>query len=183
MPSKLSPVISNNDSIFPWYIVRELPVGVSGLLVAGIFSAAMSSISSSLNSVSTAFCNDFYKHYKPNIEDISLLKIARLATISTGIIGVLLALWMANSDIKSLWDQFYKFLGLFTGGLGGMFLLGMLTKKANAKGTLIGLVISGVLIWYVSVFTDINFLMYSFLGVTTCFVFGYLFSLIFKDEK
>jgi Na+/proline symporter len=183
MPNKLSPAISNNDSIFPWYIVRELPTGVSGLLVAGIFSAAMSSISSSLNSVSTAYCNDFHQHFRPKTTDRKLLKIARIATVLTGIAGVLLALWMANSNIKSLWDQFYRFLGLFTGGLGGMFLLGMLTKKANATGTLLGLVASAILIWYISVFTDINFLMYAFFGVSSCFVFGYVFSLIFKDKK
>lgn len=182
-PQLLSPVIANNDSVFPWYIVNQLPIGVSGLLIAGIFSAAMSSISSSLNSVSTAFCNDFYKHYRPEISDKKLLKIARWATIITGIAGVSFALWMANSDIKSLWDQFYKFLGLFTGGLGGMFLLGMLTKKANAKGTLLGLFVSGVTIWYVSSFTKINFLMYTFIGVFTCFVFGYLFSLVFKNQE
>lgn len=182
MPSKLSPAISNNDSIFPWYIVRELPMGVSGLLVAGIFSAAMSSISSSLNSVSTAYCNDFHLHYKPKTDDRKLLKIARIATMATGIFGVLLALWMANSEIKSLWDQFYRFLGLFTGGLGGMFLLGMLTKKANAKGTLIGLVVSALVIWYISVYTEISFLMYSFFGVASCFGFGYLFSLMVPNQ-
>lgn len=185
MPSKLSPAISNNDSIFPWYIVRELPVGVSGLLVAGIFSAAMSSISSSLNSVSTAYCNDFHLHFKPKVDDRKLLQIARIATMATGILGVLLALWMAGSNIKSLWDQFYRFLGLFTGGLGGMFLLGMLTKKANAKGTLLGLVVSALVIWYISAFTEISFLMYSFFGVASCFGFGYVFSLVFptKDNR
>jgi len=183
MPDKLSPAISNNDSIFPWYIVRELPVGVSGLLVAGIFSAAMSSISSSLNSVSTAYCNDFHKHYRPKTADKQLLKIARIATITTGVLGMLFALWMASSDIKSLWDQFYKFLGLFTGGLGGMFLLGMLTKKANAKGTLIGLVLSAITIFYISNYTDISFLMYAFFGMASCFVFGYIFSLIFSNRK
>ena len=183
MPSKLSPAISNNDSIFPWYIVRELPVGVSGLLVAGIFSAAMSSISSSLNSVSTAYCNDFHLHFKPKVDDRKLLKIARIATMVTGVLGVLLALWMAGSNIKSLWDQFYRFLGLFTGGLGGMFLLGMLTKKANSKGTLWGLVVSALVIWYVSAFTEISFLMYSFFGVASCFIFGYVFSLMFPDKE
>ena len=183
MPEKLSPAISNNDSIFPWYIVRELPVGVSGLLVAGIFSAAMSSISSSLNSVSTAYCNDFYKHYRPKTADKQLLKIARIATITTGVLGMIFALWMASSDIKSLWDQFYKVLGLFTGGLGGMFLLGMLTKKANSTGTLIGLVISAFVIFYISNYTDISFLMYAFFGLTSCFVFGYIFSLVFKNKN
>ncbi|MFD1614008.1 sodium:solute symporter family transporter [Gelatiniphilus marinus] len=183
MPNALSPAISNNDSIFPWYIVRELPIGVSGLLVAGIFSAAMSSISSSLNSVSTAYCNDFHSHFKPQVSDVKLLRIARFVTMLTGVLGVLLALWMASSNIKSLWDQFYRFLGLFTGGLGGMFLLGMLTKKANAKGTLLGLLVSAILIWYISVFTDISFLMYSFFGVASCFVFGYVFSLLWPTKQ
>lgn len=183
MPDRLSPSITNNDSIFPWYIVKELPTGVSGLLVAGIFSAAMSSISSSLNSVSTAFCSDFYKHFRPEIADLRLLRIARVATITTGILGVLFALWMASSNIKSLWDEFYRYLGLFTGGLGGMFLLGMLTKKANAKGTLIGFVFSGILIYYISNYTTINFLMYAFFGLVSCFVFGYVFSLIFKEKN
>ena len=183
MPNELSPAISNNDSIFPWYIVRELPIGVSGLLVAGIFSAAMSSISSSLNSVSTAYCNDFHAHFKPHVKDVKLLRIARLVTVITGVLGVLLALWMAGSNIKSLWDQFYRFLGLFTGGLGGMFLLGMLTKKAHATGTLLGLLVSAILIWYVSVFTEISFLMYSFIGVASCFGFGYMFSLIIPEKK
>ncbi|GGW26564.1 sodium:solute symporter family transporter [Arenibacter certesii] len=182
-PERLSPAISNNDSLFPWYIVKELPVGVSGLLIAGIFSAAMSSISSSLNSVSTAFCNDLYKRYNPKLSDIGMLKIARIVTVIVGIFGVLLALWMANSNIKSLWDQFYRFLGLFTGGLGGMFLLGMLTKRANSTGTLLGLVVSAILLWYISVYTSINFLMYSFVGVASCFGFGYMFSLFFKDKK
>lgn len=183
MPQKLSPAISNNDSLFPWYIVKELPVGISGLLIAGIFSAAMSTISSSLNSISTAFCNDLYKRFDPNVKDIKLLRVARIVTVFVGVFGVLLALWMAYSDIKSLWDQFYKFLGLFTGGLGGMFLLGMLTKRANAKGTLIGLVVSAAILWYVSVYTSINFLLYSFIGVASCFVFGYLFSLMFKNKE
>jgi SSS family transporter len=183
MPNALSPAISNNDSIFPWYIVRELPIGVSGLLVAGIFSAAMSSISSSLNSVSTAYCNDFHSHFKPNIPDLKLLRIARIVTMITGVLGVLLALWMASSNIKSLWDQFYKFLGLFTGGLGGMFLLGMLTKKANANGTLLGLLASAIIIWYISMFTEISFLMYSFFGVVSCFIFGYIFSIIFGKRS
>lgn len=182
-PEKLSPTISNNDSIFPWYIVRELPIGVSGLLVAGIFSAAMSSISSSLNSVSTAYCTDFHKHFNPRTADKNLLRIARIVTVSTGILGMIFALWMASSDIKSLWDQFYKFLGLFTGGLGGMFLLGMLTKKANSKGTLIGLILSAITIFYISNYTDISFLMYAFFGIVSCFVFGYFFSLVFKERN
>ncbi|MEZ4826067.1 MAG: hypothetical protein R3C61_07200 [Bacteroidia bacterium] len=59
----------------------------------------------------------------------------------------------------------------------------MLTKKANATGTLMGLVASALLIWYISVYTEINFLMYAFFGVLSCFGFGYVFSLVFKNKE
>ncbi|SDM70125.1 sodium:solute symporter family transporter [Kriegella aquimaris] len=183
MPAKLPMELSNNDSIFPLYIVNELPIGISGLLIAAVFSAAMSSISSSLNSVSTAFCNDFYKHFKPNTPDLKLLKIARITTLVIGFLGIILALWMAKSEIKSLWDQFLLFIGLLTAGLGGMFLLGVLTKKANAKGTLLGVLTSTLLLYYLSTATDIHILMYSFIGLVTCYLSGYIFSLIFTDKK
>lgn len=182
-PERLTPDLANIDAIFPWFIVTELPVGVSGLLIAGIFSAAMSSISSSLNSVSTAFCNDFYKRFVPGAPDTKLLKIARVATLITGLFGVLLALWMAHSNIKSLWDEFYRYLGLFTGGLGGMFLLGMLTKRANGIGTLVGLGLSAIITAVISAYTPISFLMFAFFGVVSCFGLGYIFSLIFTKKE
>ncbi|WP_417361696.1 sodium:solute symporter family transporter [Galbibacter sp.] len=185
-PEKLPPQINNNDSIFPWYIVHELPAGVSGFLIAGLFSAAMSSISSSLNSISTAFCNDFYQKIYPKTSDLKLLRIARITTLVIGIAGILFAFWMANSNIKSLWDQFYVVLGLITGGLGGMFLLGILTKRANAYGALIGVLVSVLVTWYVSQYTNVNFLFLSVVGIVSCYVPGYLFSFIFpqgKDKK
>ncbi|UGU17413.1 sodium/solute symporter [Sinomicrobium kalidii] len=178
-PERLPLDLSNGDSIFPWYIVHELPVGISGVLIAAIFSAAMSSISSSLNSTATVFCNDFYKRFVPDTADLKLLKIARAGTVIMGVLGLLLALWMANASIKSLWDQFFKFIGFLTGGLGGMFLLGILTKKANAPGTLTGVALSVLVTWYISLYTDIHFLMFSFVGVVTCYISGYLLSLVF----
>lgn len=182
-PERLVPNVSNNDSIFPWYIVNELPKGVSGLLIAAVFSAAMSSISSSLNSVSTAFCNDFYKRFKPKTSDLSLLRMARITTVVVGVLGILLALWMAVSDIKSLWDQFLLFIGLLTAGLGGMFLLGVVTKRANASGTLLGVLLSTLLLIYISIYTEIHILLYSFIGLVSCFISGYAFSFLLKGNK
>lgn len=182
-PERLPANLANNDSIFPWYIVNELPLGISGLLIAAIFSAAMSSISSSLNSVSTAFCNDFYKHFKPKSPDLKLLRIARITTLICGCLGMVLALWMANSNIKSLWDQFLLFIGLITAGLGGMFLLGMITKKANSKGTLIGVVVSTIALIFISLYTTLHILLYSFIGLVICFCVGYFFSLVFDDKS
>jgi SSS family solute:Na+ symporter len=176
-PEKLSSDISNNDSIFPYYIVNELPAGLSGLLIAGIFAAAMSSVSSSLNSISTSFCNDFFLPYNTGAKDQRVLKIAKVSTVIAGVLGLLLALWMSASNIKSLWDQFYKFLGFFTGGLGGVFLLGIFVKKATNFGAIAGLLISSLLVWCVSNYTDLSFLLYTFVGVLGCFVVGWVFSL------
>ena len=127
--------------------VSQLPTGVSGLLIAAIFSAAMSSLSSSINSGATAFCTDFYQRFKPEVDDLKILNTAKWATLVIGVAGTLFGLWMASSDVKSLWDEFAKVLGLFTGGLGGVFLLGMLTKRASGKGAVFGIIGSGLVQW------------------------------------
>ncbi len=181
-PSEVVPLLSNNDAIFPWFIVSQLPTGVSGLLIAAIFSAAMSTLSSSMNSGATAFCTDFYKRFKKDTTDLQLLKMARLSTVFLGIAGTLFGLWMATSDIKSLWDEFSKILGLFTGGLGGVFLLGMLFKKANGIGAVTGIVASGIVQWIVVEYTNLNLLMYTTTGLISCLLIGVLVSYIFPNR-
>jgi len=176
-PERLSEDVTSNDSIFPYYIINELPEGFSGLLIAGIFAAAMSSVSSSLNSISTAFCNDFYLAYNLKSSDKQLLKVAKGSTVLAGVLGLLLALWMSESNIKSLWDQFYRFLGFFTGGLGGVFLLGIFIKRANNLGAVSGLLFSSFVVWYTASYTELHFLMYTFVGGASCFLIGWLFSL------
>src|SRR5690606_35173768 len=111
-PDRLDVGLTNHDAIFPWYIVSELPQGVSGLLIAGIFSAAMSTLSSSMNSVSTAFITDFYQRFswgKASDE----LRMAKTATLVFGVIGTGFALLMGTMSIQSLWDQFQLYVGLF----------------------------------------------------------------------
>lgn len=182
-PSLVNYQLSSQDAIFPWYIVSELPPGLVGLLIAAIFAAAMSSLSSSLNSVSTALITDFYRRLAPKKEK-TLLFVAQMFTLVVGLIGTGLALVMATWGIASLWDQFNMILGLFTGGLGGVFILGIFTKKANAGGAIMGLLISALTQYYVSYFTNIHLLMYAFTGLVSCVAFGYLSSLLFgRSEK
>ena len=110
-PSALNNNFINNDAIFPWYIVSQLPSGVSGILIAAIFAAAMSSLSSSMNSGAASFSADVYDRYG-FVWNEDPLKIARWTTLCIGMMGILFALFMATADIKSLWDQFNKILGL-----------------------------------------------------------------------
>lgn len=183
-PELLNPVLEKTDAIFPWYIVNSLPQGISGLLIAAVFAASMSSLDSSMNSVATVITTDFFRRLRPLGSESAYLKLARSITIVIGIIGTALALLMATWGISSLWDHFNMIVGLFTGGLGGIFVLGIFSKKTNGAGALTGLFVSGILQYLVKEFTDAHLLMYAFTGMLSSVVIGYLASLFFgKEEK
>jgi SSS family solute:Na+ symporter len=181
-PSELNPAFENNDSIFPWYIASQLPAGISGLLIAGIFAAAMSTLSSSINSAATAYATDIHFRFGWNKKK-NELKIARWASLIIGVTGILFAFLMATMDVKSLWDEFNKILGLVLGGLGGLFLLGLTTRKANSIGALAGIVGCVIVQLIIMRTQQVHLLLYSTTGFVSCFVIGYLVSLIFKDKK
>jgi len=175
-PVMISPVISDPDAIFPWYIFSNMPAGLSGLLIAGIFAAAMSTLSSSMNSSATAYIIDI--HYRFGLsKNIKGLKIPRLATLIIGLAGIAFGMMMATWDIKSLWDEFQKILGLVLGGLGGLFLLGLLTNRANGAGAIIGILGSIIVQLIISQGQHIHLLLYAASGFISCFVIGYLASL------
>ncbi len=175
-PLLLNPAIPDPDAIFPWYIFTQMPPGVSGLLLAGIFAAAMSTLSSSMNSSATAYMVDI--HYRFGFsEDIKGLRLPRIATLVLGLAGILFALFMATWDIKSLWDEFQKILGLVLGGLGGLFLLGLLTKRANGAGAIAGIAGSILVQIWLSQGQHVHLLLYAATGFISCFVIGYITSL------
>lgn len=175
-PQEVNISHNNHDSIFPWYIVSQLPPGLAGLLIAGIFAAAMSSTEASMNSVATLLTTDFYKKIRRDAPAKVVLRFARLATLTIGILVTLIAMWMASQGIPSLWDQFNTILGLFTGCIGGVFLLGIFTSKANSTGALLGMLGSCLVQLWVYEYTAVNFLLYSFTGLASCVLLGYLFS-------
>lgn len=178
-PAELNPTFSNNDAIFPWYIASQLPAGISGLLIAGIFAAAMSSLSSSMNSAATAYATDFHFRFKWN-QKVSELSVARIATLVVGITGTLFAVFMATMDVKSLWDEFQKILGLVIGSLGGVFLLGILTKRVHSAAVLSGIAGSIVVQILVAMYEPVHLIVFSATGVISCFVIGYTASYLLK---
>jgi Na+/proline symporter len=152
------------------------------LLIAGIFAAAMSSLSSSMNSAATAYSTDI--HFRFNWSNkVGGLRVARIATLVIGLVGILFALMMATMDVKSLWDEFQKILGLLIGSLGGVFLLGILTKRANSPGVLIGIAVSIVVQVLVAIHEPVHLIAYAATGVVSCFLSGYLASLFFNTNK
>lgn len=181
-PEKLDPFAADLDGIFPWYIINSLPNGVSGILIAGLFSAAMSTLSSSMNSAATAFTTDFFERFSVRGK-LSSLRIAKWSTFVVGLGGTLFALWMSTSNIASLWDHFATLLGLFTGGLGGLFLLGILSRRAHGVGAIVGLVASSVIQYVVSSSTHLHLFLYAAIGLISCVVIGHVASLVIKDDS
>ena len=175
-PQNLAPSL-DTDAILSWFVVRELPMGAAGVVLAAIFAAAMSSLDSSINSMATVLVTDFYHRLKPDSTDRARLLLARLLTVMLGAFGTGCALLMATYPIKSLWDLFLALLGLLGGGLAGMFVLGIFTRRANSTGALIGFVCSTAILYYVQRYTEIHFFLYGGIGITTCASLGYLFSI------
>ncbi len=182
-PEQLTPALQKTDSIFPWFIATQLPVGVAGLVIAGLFAAAMSSLDSSMNSMATAMVTDWYRRFKPGLDDHHCLNVARWLTVLLGAFGTGTALYMAMSDIPSLWDLFTKVIGLLSGSLIGLFALGIFTRRANGVGGLIGAITSAVVLYLVQQYTPVHFFLYAFVGVVACFSVGYTASLVFPPGK
>src|SRR5690606_34586757 len=99
-PNQINIALDNQDNIFPWFIVSQLPVGLSGLLIAGIFAASMSSTEASMNSTATLLTTDFYKRWRPGITDRQTLYFARAVTLTLGIFVTCLSLYMAHAGVS-----------------------------------------------------------------------------------
>jgi SSS family transporter len=191
------------DRILPFFIAHQLPVGVRGALIAALFAATMSSIDSGINSITTTTIVDFYGGVlKRTYDRAAHLLLARIWTVIWGVIvtGAAIAAGMWGSTLLEMSN---KVSGLFCGPLLGIFLLGMLTKRANWQGALIGAAIgfgaalltafggplSAVLdprsmLHAVSAkMGEVTFLYYPTIGCGLTLAFGILFSLLFAPPR
>ncbi|MDZ7620442.1 MAG: sodium:solute symporter, partial [Patescibacteria group bacterium] len=176
-PDKLDPTFST-DQILPLFIAHELPIGVAGLVVAGIFAAAQSTISTSMNSTATTVVTDFLRPFGVLRSERAYLWAARALTLLLGCGGTLLGLWFVNPAIRSLWDQFLAVIGLFMGVLGGLFCLGMLTRRANGLGAAVGTVCGVTAMLLTARWTAVQGYLYAAIGIAVCFLTGYAASLL-----
>jgi SSS family transporter len=181
-PDKLDPSQAT-DSIFPAYIVQNLPVGIAGLVIAGVFAAAQSTVSGSLNSVVTAIMTDFYGRFGGKAKDAAALRLARVLTALLGAFATVCALVLATLNLASLWDAYSSLVGLAASGLAGLFALGIFTKRASGAGALCGAVASIAVLAYVQHYTRLHFFLYAATGMLTCFLVGWVCSLVFPSKK
>src|SRR5437660_4459618 len=175
----LTTKLASNDEIFPTFIVQRLPHGVSGLVIAAIFAAAMSNLSGSLNSLSSSTVLDFYKPLlRPDARAADLLKLSRWLTAAWGF--VLIGIAILARSWGSVFTTGLTIASLVYGPMLGAFLLGVLTKRANQLGVMCGMAFSLVfmLIVRIEFATAIAWTWYVLFGTIICFSVGYAVSLI-----
>ncbi|MBL4575768.1 MAG: sodium/solute symporter, partial [Opitutaceae bacterium] len=182
-PAELSPLLINNDSMVPFFIASQLPVGITGLIIAALFAASMSTLDSSMNSVATLVTVDFYKRFKKGVTDESCLRLAKWITVLVGVIGTGIALYMSRFDLMSLYVTFMGLMGLIGGGVGGVYMLGMFSRRANWQGVWIGAIFSLVLTLVIRQSTDVHALMYLPISVVSCLIVGYITSFAFPAPQ
>ncbi len=181
-PDRLAAGLAN-DAIFPYFIANELPRGVVGLIVAGLFAAAMGALSSILNSTAAVVVSDFQGTFQPAATEAQRLRVAKGTTLVCGLLGIGMASWLAAQNAASLWDEFMKLIALFGGGFSGVFALGLLSRRAHANGVLVGAVASIIVTWWVQHHTAANPFFHGFVAISSCMVIGYLASLILPARR
>lgn len=181
-PDHLNPLL-NVDSTFPQFIASELPVGITGLLIAGIFAASMSTLSSCINSVATLVSVDFYERYARNPSPATSVRLAEWMTVVGGLIGIGTALLLAMVDIQSALDKSFELAGLLGGGFAGCYGLGMFTKRANWQGAVVGVVASLIFTFIAWTLGLVHPVFYIMIAVSTCLVVGYGASYLFPPPQ
>jgi solute:Na+ symporter, SSS family len=161
------------DRVFPKFILEELPPGVTGLVIAGVFAAATSSISAVLNSLSTVTLSDFYSRLAGRS---ATTRQARLVTAVFGVLCTVLALYV--NRLGTILVASSKLIGFFGGTLVGVFLLGMLVKRAHGRGAFLGAVTGFVGVILLSALTPVSWMWYGVFSAALSFGSGLLFSLL-----
>ncbi len=174
---KLNPpasVFPRTDAIFPTFIVNFMPIGIRGLLISAILAAAMSNLSAALNSLSSTSVMDFYARIKPQSSEETRLKLSRLITVGWGIVLFGLALFARHGG--KVVEAGLSIASVAYGALLGAFLLGVLTRRANETGAMVGMSVGFLLNVYLWQFTHVPFTWYVALGSMATFTVGYGFS-------
>jgi SSS family solute:Na+ symporter len=184
LPPDLTP-----DQVMPHFVNTQVPPILTGALVAAVFAAAMSSLDSALNSLAAAHTVDFLTRFKPDVPEQRRLAFAKVVVVTAGVVGIVVGIYASRTGAPLI-DLILSFMGYFAGGLLGLFLLGMLTKRANGHDTFTGAIISTIVVLMVTEndfglpplydllgFTPIPLIWSTAVGLAVTCVVGYVVSL------
>lgn len=168
---------TRQDLIFATYITYELPAGVTGILLAAIFAAAQSTLSTGINSVATSWVLDIQSIINPKMSSERQTKIAQYISLGIGVLAIVVAIFLASGDIKSAYEWFNSFIGLALGALVGMFVLGAFSKKANTKGAIVAFIVSALVVIYLKYFVpSVSYWTYTMITIVISLVVGNIVS-------
>ncbi|MEG2035123.1 MAG: sodium/solute symporter [Mucinivorans sp.] len=181
-PATLDFAMPTGDSIFPFYIMNQLPVGIAGVMIAAIFAASMSTVSSNINSISTAFTVDIFSKLRPMATERARMLSARLSSVVCGVLGTGFALMMATWNVLSLFDWFNTILGLLTSGLGALFFMGIFFDRIKGRAAIVGFVLGTVAVIVMSRYTNVSFLLYGLIGMLITIAISFVLSYILPEQ-
>jgi len=181
-PDKLDPGVPN-DAILPFFVFHEMPAGVAGLVVAGVFGAAQSTLSSSLNSIAACYVVDFHRLFRPQTTDQRAMRVGQTVIVIVGLIGTAVALALTLFEIESLWETFINVLGLFGGAIAGLFVLGLFTVRTTAAGALAGAISGFAAALGIYLVRPATGFVYASVSLGICLLVGYLVSLPGSERR
>ena len=185
------PPAAQQDQIFASWIAFELPVGVTGLLLAAIYAAAQSTLSTGLNSVASSWTLDIQERLsKKQLSFEKQTKIGQYVSLVVGIFSIVVAMVLANGGVKSAYEWFNGFMGLVLGILIGTFILGAFTKVANTFGAVLAFIAASAVMIFIKygvpvVAPDVTISIwsYSIISIAISLVVGIPASIIWRKVK
>jgi Na+/proline symporter len=169
---------NDTNYVFPTFVLTRLPPGVVGLILVAIFAAAMSTVESELNALSTATVVDFYRRYvRRDAADRHYLRVSRVATLFWGTFATVCALYMGR--LGSAVEAVNRIGSYFYGPILGVFILAVGTKRANGHGAFVGVALGILAVQLTMRFSAVSFLYYNLVGAAVAVAAGYAVSLVF----
>ena len=129
------------DAVFPYFIMSELPVGVVGLIIAALMAAAISSLDSDLNCLAAVGVDDYYKRFKPDSTDEQRVRFGKLIVVLSGIGAIIVASVYVSAGNTGVLGTVFALYAIFSGGIAGIFLLGVFVPRANKQGLYVGIAV------------------------------------------
>jgi Na+/proline symporter len=170
------------DRIYPTFIVSQMPHGISGLLIAAILAAAMSNLSAALNSLSSSSIIDFYLQRHPQIDERRKIQLSRVATLLWALLLFGLAV-LSLHRVGRVIEVGLQIASVAYGALLGVFLLGVLTRRANQAGAMVGMLCGFVAELYIWLGTRVPWTWYVAIGTLITFGVGYLGSILAEKKS
>jgi len=176
-----SAVFGKPDRIYPTFIVTRMPHGISGLLIAAILAAAMSNLSAALNSLSSSAIMDFYARLRPLADEKTKMRLSRVATLAWALVLFGLAM-IALHKVGRVVEVGLQIASVAYGALLGVFLLGVLTRRANERGAMLGMWFGFSVELYLWMWSHVPWTWWVFIGTTVTFVIGWMMSVVVGGE-